>query len=96
MLSVACGSRGIHVRHSVAGHSWPFSQAEIRRYEIECEGGTSVWPEFICSRVNQPAASSSPLTCTVHPGAAIAWKPIINDEGKGHVFDFRDIRSAAG
>ena len=79
MLSVGTGLKGIR-----AGHSWPFSQAEIRRYEIECEGGTSVWPEFICSRVNQPAASSSPLTRTVHPGAAIAWKPIINDDGKGH------------
>ena len=45
----------------------PLSQVSMRRHEIDCVGGASASPEVTCSRVNQRASSSSPLT--VH-GAA--------------------------
>src|SRR3569833_1280794 len=55
----------------------------MSRYEMACEGGTSAAPDRISSRVNQDAASSSPVTRTRLPGSAVAWKPIMIEAGNG-------------
>jgi hypothetical protein len=50
---------------------------------MEVRGGSIGVPEAMSARVNQRASSSSELPEAREPGAALAMKPSISDEGNG-------------